>query len=691
MQYPLSASQGKVSDHLETSAAAFNDFQEKLMLPNLPFDDKLLPRFPLPAMSTAIPHRDLLHSFSLGSRLEAVNNDSMKDLPAMPLLPNLKFPLQDAPRYNQLEREIPPTLGLGQMPSPFSSFPENHRRVLENIMMRTGPGSNNLYKKKFKADGWSEDELDSLWIGVRRHGRGNWGAMLRDPRLKFSKYKTSEDLAVRWEEEQLKILEGSVYPMPKSSKPTKSNKSPLFPSIPDGMMTRALQGSKFVAPPKFQSHLTDIKLGFPDLTSGLPNFEPPDQFGLQKEQFPPIPTWNPEKFRASFAGDSGAGPSGRSGTSSTVPTEKPFLLNSLGASNLGSLGLSSNSFDLQRREDEENAIKYGKLPSLLDRSLHMLRESYNNVRSGESTSSGVLPEPFKGYNLCHSKGKEVVGSGSSKNKLPHWLREAVDAPAKPPDPELPPTVSAIAQSVRLLYGEDKPSIPPFEIPAPPPPQPKDPRRSLKKKKKRKSHMPQWMPSNIAGSSQNFQSDLPGNIAASSPIPLAPPFQMLPQAGSGTSGLPSIESDLNLRPLNLNMMNPPSSTSSAYLVPPNITSGGLSPSPEVLQLVASCVAPGPHLSSTSGMKGSSFLESKLPLPKSLDQVEVTDTQGSTCKLEAERSSHRNDEQLLKEQQAQPDSGDSSKTQSDPSPTEQPDVEEMSSEGTLSDHPVSDNEP
>lgn len=80
-----------------------------------------------------------------------------------------------------------------------------------------------------------------------------------------------------------------------------------------------------------------------------------------------------------------------------------------------------------------------------------------------------------------------------------------------------------------------------------------------------------------------------------------------------------------------------------------------------------------------------------MPKSLDQVEVTDTQGSKCKLEAERSSHRNDEQLLKEQQAQPDSGDSSKTQSDPSPTEQPDVEEMSSEGTLSDHPVSDNEP
>lgn len=694
LQYPLPTSEGKVADHLETSAAVFADFKEKFMLPNLPFDDKFLPRFPLPSTTTAIPHHDLLPNFSLGSRLEAVH-DCMKDFPAMPLLPSLKFPPPDVPRYNnQLEREVPPTLGLGQTPSPFSSFPENHRRVLENIMMRTGSGSN-LYKKKFKAESWSEDELDSLWIGVRRHGKGNWGTMLRDPRLKFSKYKSAEDLASRWEEEQLKILDSSVYPVPKSAKAGKTNKSPLFPSIPDAMMSRALQGSRFITPPKFQSHLTDMKLGFADLTSGLPNFEPSDHLGLQNEQIPPIPTWNPEKLRANFPGDSSAGPSGRSGTSTNLPMEKPFLLNSLGASNLGTLGLSSNTYDLQRRGDEENAMKYGKLPSLLDRSLNILRESNNNVGSGESTSSGLLSEPIKGPNLSHSKGKEVVGSSSSKNKLPHWLREAVGSPAKPPDPELPPTVSAIAQSVRLLYGEDKPTIPPFEIPAPPPPQPKDPRRSLKKKKKRRSHMPQWMPSDIIGSSQNFQSGLISNSAAPSSIPLAPPFQMLPQPITGTSGIPSMESDLNLHPLSLNMLNPPSS--SAYLIPPNKTRAGLSPSPEVLQLVASCVAPGPHLSSTSGVKSSGFLESKLQLPKSLEELEFTDTQGSISKTKNDQSPPHNDGQLLKEQQDEPeleaeaDSGDSSKTQSDPPQAEQPDVEEISSEGTVSDHPVSDNEP
>lgn len=53
---------------------------------------------------------------------------------------------------------------------------------------------------------WSEEELDSLWVGVRRHGRGKWEEMLGDSILKFSKHKTSEDLANRWKEEIFKYL-----------------------------------------------------------------------------------------------------------------------------------------------------------------------------------------------------------------------------------------------------------------------------------------------------------------------------------------------------------------------------------------------------------------------------------------------------------------------------------------------------
>ncbi|KAF2286829.1 hypothetical protein GH714_031186 [Hevea brasiliensis] len=668
------------SDHFESCFSNFVDFQEKMVLPNLPFEEKLMPRFSIPAKSMPTPHPDLLPNLSLGGRFEAVN-DSMRDLPAMPSLPNLKFPSHDAAIYNKLDKEVPPILGLGQKPSTFPPFPENHRKVLENIMMRTGSGSTTLYRKKSKIDGWSEDELDILWIGVRRHGRGNWDAMLRDPRLKFSKNRTTEDLAARWEEEQLKILDVPAFPGPRTIKLTKSSKSSLFPSIPEGMMARALHGNRLVTPPKFLAHLTDMKLGFGDLSSSLPHFEPSDQLSLQNEHFGPIPTWNPDKFHTNFAGD--AGPS-----SSSVSSEMPFMLNSFGASNLGSLGLNGcSNFDLRRRQEEHGNMKYGKLSSLLDRSLNMLRDSQINDGNGESSSSALFPDHNNGINISHSKGKEVVGSSSLKNKLPHWLREAVSAPAKLPEADLPPTVSAIAQSVRVLYGENKPTIPPFVMPGPPPSQPKDPRRTLKKKKKRRSRMLRQFPQDIAGSMHNFKSSVQDSGVASSSGHLVPTFQPPPLLAPGTSGLEWSESDPNSRFPNLNMLH----SLTSYLNQPKKTSMGISPSPEVLRLVASCVAPGPHLSSSSGLTSSSLLESKLPLPKSVNHVEFLDSQGYVEKNKDMQRLPPNAQVMLPEnKRRQPDSCDSSKTRSEPSETEQPDVEEISSEGTVSDHPVSEQE-
>ncbi|KAL4312476.1 hypothetical protein GQ457_01G045740 [Hibiscus cannabinus] len=679
--YLPAASQGKVFDQLESSGASSSDFQEKMSVPNIPFDEKLLPRFPLPTKSMMKSHNDLLPSLSLGSRLDAVN-ESVQDLPTMPLLSNLKFPPQDVPNYNQQERDMPPTLGLGQLPS-ISSFPENHRRVLENIMMRTGSGSGsgNLYKKKSKVEGWTEDELDFLWIGVRRHGRGSWDAMLRDPRLKFSKYKTSDDLATRWEEEQPKILDGPSFPVPKFPKLTKTTKpSSLFPSIPDGMMTRALQGSRFVAPLKFQAHLPDMKLGFSVLASGLPHFEPSDQLGLQNDNFPPIPTWNPDKSLANFSGVSVAGPSDRPGPPANLPSEKPFFLNSFGASNLASSLNCTSSFDIHMKEDDYGAMKYGKLPSVLDRSVNMLRDLHNSGGSGESASSGFLPDPNKGLNISYSKGK-VVGNSSSKNKLPHWLREAVSIPAKTADPDLPPTVSAIAESVRVLYGEDKPTIPPFVVPGPPPPQPKDPRHSLKKRKKRKSHTFRQVLPDTAGSSR---------LSLACSIPSAPSFHLLPRSITD-SRLPLIESDFSRPLFNLSMTNP--SSSLAYLIPPKKSSMGLSPSPEVLQLVASCVAPGPHMPLTSGVTNSSLVDGKPPLPEPVTEAGYLDSQGVSHKGKAKLSPPidvQDQSPEPEEREAELDCGDSSKTRSDHSQPEQPNVEEISSEGTVSDHPASDHD-
>lgn len=84
-----------------------------------------------------------------------------------------------------------------------------HRQMLDSIVSRakalSGRGT---MQDEFKPNTtmWSEEELDNLWIGVRRHGRDNWDAMLQDPRLRFSPWKVARDLAERWEEEQSKLM-----------------------------------------------------------------------------------------------------------------------------------------------------------------------------------------------------------------------------------------------------------------------------------------------------------------------------------------------------------------------------------------------------------------------------------------------------------------------------------------------------
>ncbi|KAK1603408.1 hypothetical protein QYE76_016521 [Lolium multiflorum] len=62
------------------------------------------------------------------------------------------------------------------------------------------------YSYKRRQAPWSEEELDFLWIGVRRYGTNNWNAMMRDTRLQFSSSRVPEDLAKQWDKEQKKLL-----------------------------------------------------------------------------------------------------------------------------------------------------------------------------------------------------------------------------------------------------------------------------------------------------------------------------------------------------------------------------------------------------------------------------------------------------------------------------------------------------
>eukprot|EP00850_Spirogloea_muscicola_P009873 SM000056S17991 [mRNA] locus=s56:546261:559125:- [translate_table: standard] len=53
---------------------------------------------------------------------------------------------------------------------------------------------------------WGEEELDILWVAVRRHGKGNWSAMLRDASLPFAVGRKAEGLANRWKIEERKLF-----------------------------------------------------------------------------------------------------------------------------------------------------------------------------------------------------------------------------------------------------------------------------------------------------------------------------------------------------------------------------------------------------------------------------------------------------------------------------------------------------
>ncbi|CAO2210347.1 unnamed protein product [Urochloa humidicola] len=68
------------------------------------------------------------------------------------------------------------------------------------------------YCYKRRSAPWSEEELDFLWIGVRRYGVNNWNAMLRDTRLRFSNSRMPEDLAKQWDKEQKKLLTSALGP-----------------------------------------------------------------------------------------------------------------------------------------------------------------------------------------------------------------------------------------------------------------------------------------------------------------------------------------------------------------------------------------------------------------------------------------------------------------------------------------------
>lgn len=108
-----------------------------------------------------------------------------------------------------------------------------HEMMLDNVVTKAGAlnGKRSCFVDNFQMPTtWSEEELDFLWVGVRRHGRGNWDTMLKDPRLHFLFWRSPQELAQRWDEEQTKHFSGMSSFYGKHFRPTEIDKGNYFHS-----------------------------------------------------------------------------------------------------------------------------------------------------------------------------------------------------------------------------------------------------------------------------------------------------------------------------------------------------------------------------------------------------------------------------------------------------------------------------
>ncbi|KAL9275821.1 CHROMATIN REMODELING 4-like protein [Drosera capensis] len=118
--------------------------------------------------------------------------------------------VQQSPSYNHRGGEYFQNATMPSFPGQVQSMMQ-HKMFLDSMNYLESAMRGNRDKFETRNSMWSEDELDFLWIGLRRHGRGNWDSMLRDPRLQFAPWRVAKDLAERWEVEQYKAFDRILY------------------------------------------------------------------------------------------------------------------------------------------------------------------------------------------------------------------------------------------------------------------------------------------------------------------------------------------------------------------------------------------------------------------------------------------------------------------------------------------------
>ncbi|KAI3819049.1 hypothetical protein L1987_12871 [Smallanthus sonchifolius] len=140
---------------------------------------------------------------------------------------HLSLPIESRNSANFENRSLEPVQDMTVAQYPYDSVSlMRHKMMLDNISSkaRAVTVKNSNFSESFdRPNVWSEEELDFLWIGVRRHGMGSWDAILRDPRLHFSSWRSPRELAERWEEEQSNLLRTKPSFHTKQVKPIKKH------------------------------------------------------------------------------------------------------------------------------------------------------------------------------------------------------------------------------------------------------------------------------------------------------------------------------------------------------------------------------------------------------------------------------------------------------------------------------------
>ncbi|XP_031502679.1 protein CHROMATIN REMODELING 4-like [Nymphaea colorata] len=381
------------------------------------------------------------HFLNLSLTARSGNTNDVHESPGITSFSALKFrrngnSCTQQPLVPALEDASPLSAGEWKLSS------QGHRWMLENTVTRTGASNQRKVspteRTQTYTSSWSEEELDSLWIGVRRYGRDNWNAMLHDPKLHFSEFRVASDLAEQWKAEQKKLLNSSLTAMRLSRSG--------FPCFPDSVLARTADGrvdehkigqctSLSLDVPKAN---TALALGGPS-TSAVGNRQMRPDLCLQSHSSLSLLKDDRSKLDAVLCLSSGYE------SWNSIFSKVSHGENKLHRSRRGSAPPD--------RKRKKNASKFSKFQDSVDRSqLDLWNEE--KLHLGQDQEDGPQSQ------------EERICSGSGTDALPHWMREAVGSPSRV-TPPLSSSVLAIPHSANLLYT-DKQVIPPLLEPLAPP-------------------------------------------------------------------------------------------------------------------------------------------------------------------------------------------------------------------------------